>query len=376
MKKITVFCCIMFSVRVSGMISFPCYANDLDNMSYMQSITEDLVKLQNQNESHIKEINTLKKEVKKLKNEHDIRERYTEEVEKELDNEKNKNRNLLKVLSEKDREIKKLREKIEILNLPTEGVTEVVGNFNNRKEIPENLKQDIIKYISYLQYQSVAKIQELNAMVEYLSEENAGLKEQISDMTTLDRSISRIEEGLPLSDEIKDAFIDQNSSNMILKDLDSEINCKQENDDWGQFLRKDSMTDGGDFLQLKGGSFLINGRLADNTFFLFHKGDYIRFGFEHWRKGLVEFKLTDDIYGEFSLSKSDFLSRQQLCDWLPGRLFRISSQKEGKDDSVIITKDFVYKGESESSAPNGMGVMLKNTGEVLTGKFENGEFIR
>nr|MCR4623920.1 hypothetical protein [Alphaproteobacteria bacterium] len=110
-----------------------------------------------------------------------------------------------------------------------------------------------------------------------------------------------------------------------------------------------------------------------DTFSLSNKGDYVKFGFETWYK-LVEFKLTADILGEFSLSKSDFSNRQNGYSLLPGRLFWVASPS----DYLILTKEFIYKGESENfdcgRVPHGAGEMLKNTGEVLIGKFEKGEY--
>jgi len=140
--------------------------------------------------------------------------------------------------------------------------------------------------------------------------------------------------------------------------------------DWGVFYKENSASTGEDCLKRKRvRCFFIKSNFDGDCFSLLSKDDYITFGSETWWNP-IEFKLINDIHGVFSLSRSDFMDRQNF-DYTSA-FFQIYSRE--KENSVLFTKKFIYKGECKDSKPHGTGAMLKNTGEVLNGEFENGEY--
>lgn len=343
MKKIAFLSGMMFSASVFGMT----YSLDKNpgkssgvlqpiSEKYVEYLEQNITQLQGKNSSLKDENRSLTDQVEKLEKEHDITENHIGRMKEKFDNLEGENKKLTKTVSEQNQEIK------------------------NLQEVIEELKQYIEKSDNKYQ-QLLAVTGELTQENKQLSEENQQLSRHVS-LDDSENSISEIN-GAPLSEEISgENFLEQNSTEA----------AKDEND-WGIFFKE--MNNGEDSLRLKGdSSFLIKSDFVGDAFSLSRKNDYVKFGFESWYN-LVEFRLIEDVRGEFSLSKSDFLNRRSKWDCLPGRLLWISSPS----DYLILTKKFIYKGEAKNlndrgMVPHGAGAILENTGEVLIGEFEEGEY--
>ncbi len=144
------------------------------------------------------------------------------------------------------------------------------------------------------------------------------------------------------------------------------------NSDWGLFERMGSLKDGVGILKRKGGDLIIKGSFVGNTLKVSENSDEIRYGWKG-KKPFV-FKLTGDVSGGFSISRGDFC--EMPCWLFPRPALRLYTEtSDGKMRAVIFTEDYIYKGMSHHSIPHGSGHMLKNTGEVLVGKFDNGKYI-
>lgn len=359
MKKIAFLSGMMFSASVFGMT----YSLDKNpgkssgvlqpiSEKYVEYLEQNITQLQEKNSSLEERIRSLMNRVEELEKEYDVTENHIGRVKEEYGNLKGENEKLTKTVSEQNQKIKNLQEVIEESN----------------------------QYIE----KSDNEYQQLLAITEKLIRENKQLSaenQQLRKSMSLDDSEISISEivGATIADEIQgEDILGQDDSTEVVKISDSE-NTKNpkknsfDKNDWGIFFKEPN--DSEDCLHLKGdSSFLIKSDFVGDAFSLSRKNDYVKFGFEFWYN-LVEFRLVDDARGEFSLSKSDFSNRRSKWDCLPGCLLWISSPS----DYLILTKEFIYKGEAKNSdtygkAPHGAGAMLKNTGEVLIGEFEEGEY--
>ncbi|KAG4096112.1 hypothetical protein H8356DRAFT_1426502 [Neocallimastix lanati (nom. inval.)] len=212
----------------------------------------------------------------------------------------------------------------------------------------------------------VGQIQNLNSKMSSIYEEIYGDQKQLTE--TFNGNLTNLmekqkeRERLEKEESLRLSISGQGNSTEVVKISDSE-NAKNPEKKFECLRLKDDH------------SFVIKSDFVGDTFSLSCKGDYVKFGFEYWLR-LVEFKLTDNIRGEFSLSKSDFTSRWYEWSQVTGLFTWISSPSDGY---LILTKEFIYKGRAKNSnvygkAPHGVGAMLKNTGEVLIGEFKEGEY--
>ena len=367
-----------------------------DQDEYTQGLEQEVIQSQNEINDLKKENKILKGRVKKAEEMLVVNENYIKKLEEKFGG----NETLYVIVPEhsqnseiSQKEIEELKQNmIELSNenqkllaskekliREKKQLTEELKRIEEEKQLIEKLKQNMIGLFNENQ-DLLASKETLIREKKQLIEENQELRIFLNDSENSTSEIS----GRVLADEIQDEDVtdqsnldSENSTKIQDKDIfeqgeviKSEKDSSNEND-WGLFFKETN--NGEDCLRLKGDSFLIKFKLIKDTFSLSNKGDYVKFGFETWYK-LVEFKLTADILGEFSLSKSDFSNRQSSYSLLPGRLFWIASPS----DYLILTKEFIYKGESENfdcgRVPHGAGEMLKNTGEVLIGKFEKGEY--
>lgn len=343
MKKIAFLSGMMFSASVFGM-TYSLDKNQGKSSGVLQPISEkyveyleqNITQLQEKNSSQEERIRSLMNRVEEQEKEYDVTENHIGRVKEEYGNLKGENEKLTKTVSEQNQKIKNLQE--------------VIEESNQYIEKADNEYQQLL-----------AVTEELIRENKQLSAENQQLRKSMS-LDDSEVSISEIV-GATIADEIQ-------------SDSKNEKNPKKnsfDENDWGIFFKEPN--DNEDCLHLKGdSSFLIKSDFVGDAFSLSRKNDYVKFGFEFWYN-LVEFRLVDDARGEFSLSKSDFSNRRSKWDCLPGCLLWISSPS----DYLILTKEFIYKGEAKNSdtygkAPHGAGAMLKNTGEVLIGEFEEGEY--
>jgi len=308
-------------------------------------------------------------------------------------------------IEEQDLSLKECNSNVARLNSQIDDLTKQVQDLNSKsseqKRLTKASNKDLMIFLERQQKEQqerlenrekeqsaqitdlVGQIQDLNSKMSSIYEEIYGDQKQLTE--TFNGNLTNLmekqkeRERLEKEESLRLSISGQGNSTEVVKISDSENaknpekNSSNEND-WGLFSKETN--NGEECLRLKDDhSFVIKSDFVGDTFSLSCEGDYVKFGFEYWLR-LVEFKLTDNIRGEFSLSKSDFTSRWYEWSQLPSRIKWISSPSDGY---LILTKEFIYKGRAKNSnvygkAPHGVGAMLKNTGEVLIGEFKEGEY--
>ena len=85
---------------------------------------------------------------------------------------------------------------------------------------------------------------------------------------------------------------------------------------------------------------------------------------------LCKFKINEDLKREFSIPLSE-LQRIKSSSNVKGGVVA----KFDNDEGIIFCSGYVYKGQMKDNVPNGLGIKLCASGEVLKGLFNNGSLV-
>ena len=346
-----------------------------------------------------KENKELKEEINKLKNNIDSNEKYWKEYVESKNQHKKKSSidsnsetvevvlwnketdvpskpsydQLLQIVLRHCKECRNLRDKNNILQKKNEELSKqnilFSDNFNNLKRENFDLNRD-----------NASLRERIAVLIEENDQFNAEREEQnlwdLGDCSSIDFR--------PISSELRGEFLnneDFSRNNLLLSNASTKarfvsippvivLNLHPSN--WGLFRREEPTQDGAGTLVLKDGTLTIKVyHFAGNAIRLCKAGDGLEFGWRKYGK-FIKFKLINDALEEFFLYQNDFANKKSW--FFPKPNLKIYSDKSDPA-SIICSKDSVFEGKSKNVIPYGPGRMLKNTGEVLTGMFENGNYL-